>query len=217
MSVRVGASTGYWYDSTSAPVADAPITMAAWLNIQAFADPSNNTVVGLNGGTLSAAYIFARRSGSNYTASAYVQTDSFTAASAAGTVAISLNTWTHVCATFVSNTERNIFVGGTLDATNTTNRNPADFDKQAIGTANPSSDYQIADAAMWNAELSDEEIARLALGFSARFVRPDSLVSYAPLVNGAVFIDPFGYTNLPAVNTPAAGASHPPIIGAIAV
>jgi len=44
-------------------------------------------------------------------------------------------------------------------------------------------DGNIADVAVWDAELTASEVLSLSLGLSALFVRPQSLVFYAPLVN----------------------------------
>ena len=42
-------------------------------------------------------------------------------------------------------------------------------------------DGSLAEAAIWNAALSDAEVAALATGVSPLLVRPGSLVFYAPL------------------------------------
>ena len=71
-------------------------------------------------------------------------------------------------------------------------------------------DGRIAEAAIWNVELTDAEVAILGKGFSPPFIRPESLVFYAPLIRDEDD-DRVGGLSLTAYNTPTI-ASHPPII-----
>ena len=218
MSTQVGAATGKFQNTSAAPVANVPITLAGWVKVIGITDPSVRPVIQLLGGTLSQLRIDISHSAATIRARAYTQTNAGTQGIAASAGALSLNTWYHLAATFPGIAERNIFVNGANDGTNTDSRTVADMEDFAIGDTNTSSDFKMADVAVWDVELTDEEIARLALGYSARFVRPDSLTAYGPLVHGAAWADPYGlFPTMSASGTPAAGNDHPPILGAIAV
>jgi len=67
----------------------------------------------------------------------------------------------------------------------------------------------IAEAAIWNAALTDAEIASLAAGFTPDQIRPQSLQFYAPLVRDLV--DVRGGRTITNVNS-ATVATHPRII-----
>jgi len=98
-----------------------------------------------------------------------------------------LNNWHHACGTWTSTTDRNAFLDGGNKTTNTTAGNlPTGLDVTDIGYEGDTSpgdpwDGRLADCAIWNVELTDAEVAILALGFSPLQVRPDALQFFAPL------------------------------------
>lgn len=99
-----------------------------------------------------------------------------------------VNAWNHGCAVFNNNTDRRIYldggnkVQGTLDYPYPTN-----LDRTAIGRLVRSSSGdnfsgRIAEVGVWNAALTDDEVAILAKGYSPLFVRPESLIAYIPII-----------------------------------
>jgi len=67
----------------------------------------------------------------------------------------------------------------------------------------------LAEAGLWDAALTDAEVAILGVGYSPLFVRPQSLVAYWPLVRDAK--DRVGGYDLTAGGGPVV-AAHPRII-----
>ena len=76
-------------------------------------------------------------------------------------------------------------MGGTIDTTDLT---PTGINELLIGARRFSGavglyfDGSIAEAAIWNAALTDDEILSLAKGFTPDQIRPQNLVFYAPLI-----------------------------------
>jgi hypothetical protein len=87
------------------------------------------------------------------------------------------------------------------------------MDRTAIGTTNDGTDFMsgdIAEAAMWDVALGDDEVLMLGVGFSPLCIRPQSLVAYWPLVGRhSPEIDMIGKFDMTV--TGAAAANHPRI------
>ena len=72
--------------------------------------------------------------------------------------------------------------------TNTTNRTPAFLAETVIGARRVSTilgayfNGKIAEVGIWNAALTAQEVASLAKGMTCDKIRPQSLVSYVPIV-----------------------------------
>lgn len=133
-------------------------------------------------------------------------------------------TWFHLVGAFIANNDQKLYVNGTLDQTNTTTSIISDFadsDEFYIGTGIESGtnltgrswEGGIAEVAAYAADLSADEIAALAKGFSPLMVRPSALVGYWPLGGpyAPSIIDPVGSNTLTA-NGGASVESHPRII-----
>ena len=121
-----------------------------------------------------------------------------TAAYAETSTAWSANTWHHVCAVFASNTDRRIYLDGGGKGTNATNVVPANIDRFCVGFAGTStpSGYMsgdIAEVALWNTALTDDDAASLAKHISPFMVKQQNLAGYWPLVRGLVDRT-YGYT-----------------------
>lgn len=127
---------------------------------------------------------------------------------------LSENTWHHVLARCTSITDQDLFRDGVKTDGNTgKDPLPGNFDRVSIarlGDATPSN-YAAggaAEAAIWNAALTDAEAISLAKGYSPLFVRPQNLRAYWPLIRDGDQ-DRTGDYDLTAFNTPGI-ASHPP-------
>jgi hypothetical protein len=95
-------------------------------------------------------------------------------------------TYHHCLGVERSATNRELYVDGTSENTNTTSRTPSGIDSLSIGFlfTNGDSDPFFGDAAhmaLWDTDLNDDEISALASGFSPMLIRPANLVSYWPL------------------------------------
>jgi hypothetical protein len=100
-----------------------------------------------------------------------------------------LNQWHHLGGVFASSTSRTGYLDGVGGTPNTTSITPTGLDKTGIGAivrstlANPFSG-DIAEVAVWNIDLTDDEMAALAAGFCPLLIRPGNLVAYWPLIRG---------------------------------
>jgi hypothetical protein len=104
------------------------------------------------------------------------------------------NKWYHVAGVFLSNTRRWCFVDGVSGNADTSVRaafTGPDWTLVGAGRTTLGGGFasqrrfngKIAEAAVWNVQLTNEEIMSLAKGACPTQVRPQSLEFYAPLVN----------------------------------
>jgi hypothetical protein len=90
------------------------------------------------------------------------------------------NEWVHLAAVFSSTTSRQAYLNGVGGTLNTFNVGTQDATINIlVGNLTAG---RIAEAAIWSAALSADEIASLAKGVSCNLVRPQSLIYYAPLI-----------------------------------
>lgn len=106
---------------------------------------------------------------------------------ALSTVGYGLNAWHHAAGVFAANNDRRAFYDGGNKGVDANVSNDANYDRMSIGRQGDSSpDWYmggyIAEAAWWNAALTDAEIASLALGYGPLLVRPQNLACYVPLI-----------------------------------
>ena len=172
-------------NTTSTPVAAAPLTLACWFRAD---DVTTSrclfelaTSAGANGFRLLAAGAIA---GDPIYADYLVEVGT----NAQSTAGYTANTFHHAAATFPNNTTVTVYLDGGNSATSTGSAlNPAPtrinigarFAASSVGLF---MDGRIAEVGIWNAALTAAEIASLAKGMTCDKVRPQSLVFYAPLV-----------------------------------
>lgn len=156
----------------------APCTIAALFNT---ADTSaNKALVSLNTG------------GGNRRV-LYLDTTTVVAgASAAGAIAsatagYSASVANSAAGVFTSTTSRAAYIAGGNKGTNSTSSSEGALSILAIGATYIASwgtylQGEIAEAAVWSVELTDDEIVSLARGFKPSRIRPQSLVFYAPMI-----------------------------------
>jgi hypothetical protein len=169
--------TNQYLTVASAPVAAAPLTIAAW-----FRKTSTATK---NGFFLRASANNANMFGFYFTTvlRGYVQ-DNAGSADFAATQSYSANTWTHACLVEASTTSRTIYQNAGNSATNTTSRVPTGINAIDIATFGGATNFngQFAEIGIWSAALTQPEVASLAAGMTCDKVRPNALVFYAPLI-----------------------------------
>lgn len=101
---------------------------------------------------------------------------------------LTAGTWYHIAGVFAADNDRKIYVDGDEKASDNGVSVPAGLDTTAIADLyhnlpnNYEFDGRIAEAAIWNAALSDDELVALAKGYSPLFIRPQNLVFYVPLI-----------------------------------
>lgn len=184
MAYGFNGTTQYLLSSGS-PISNAePISMACWfypndsgVNNFLMAAASNS---GPNGQFLgirnSTSKVGASRRGGS------AVTEAFT------TTTYTTGQWSHAAAVFSSTTSRTAYLNGGGSITNTQANTPSGtLAGVSIGNLTRSSaalfiNANIAEAAIWTAALTVEEILSLSQGASPALVRPGSLAFYAPLI-----------------------------------
>jgi hypothetical protein len=186
----------------SAPVTAAPLTIAVW-----FRKASTATKNG----------IFVRASANNSNlfgfyfttvVRGYVQDGPNQISDFASTANYSANTWTHACLVEASTNSRTIYQNAGNSATNTQSRVPAGINAIDIATFGGGANFdgQFAEIGIWNAALTQPEVASLAAGMTCDKVRPQSLVFYSPLTRDLIdYKGGLAITN----NNTATVANHP--------
>lgn len=170
--------------ATSAPGTGEPLTISAW-----FVSDSSTTrtvIASVSGLDFFALVQDGTKTGDPICATKYSSgTDTGEAVSSTG---YTVGQWHHGCAVFASNASRTVYLDGGGKVENTTNRPSAiNITRTAIGALARSPlaaffDGRVAEVGIWNAALTDGEVASLAKAVSPRLIRPQSLVFYAPLV-----------------------------------
>jgi hypothetical protein len=96
--------------------------------------------------------------------------------------------WAHVCGVFASNSSRTAILNGDLankDTEPTSNTPDATMNMVIVGArqdgTSGSWDGDVAETAIWDVALSDDEVVALSLGYSPQLIRPASLVFYCPV------------------------------------
>lgn len=180
--------------ANSAPATDYPLTIAAWALYSVAPNSFARDVIA----ALSvAADGYDRHQICFYNVSGTINMDAFTTtnydatASARVTgVSLSQDVWYHCCGVFSASNSRAGFVNGGNKATDSTDLSPSTLDRISLGAkinSGGTSAYMsgmIAEFAVWNVALTDDEVAKLALGWRPSRIRPASLVWYNPLVRG---------------------------------
>lgn len=195
------------------PVAAVPLTLAAWFRSDSITVTQLILTIG-TAGTLNHRFsLTAQGAVAGDPVGAVTATTS--PVSAVSSTGYAAGTWHHGCAVFASATSRAAYIDGGSKGTEATSRTPAGMDTTLIGSA-PSIasffDGQIAEAGIWDAALSDDEVAILGRAVSPLLVRPASLVAYWPILGRySPEIDIVGGFNLSLVASPAT-ADHPRIM-----
>lgn len=168
--------------AAGAGVTAAPLTLACWANLSDVTNSQRLMAVRDDSGlsdafALQAAGAVAGDPVRAVTAAAGVSS------AADSTTGYSANVWFHACAVFdiTTGTDRAAFINGGSKGTQTTDRTPAGIAETIIADNTLGPNGIIAEAAIWNVNLTDAEVAALARGVSPLRIRPGNLVFYAPL------------------------------------
>jgi hypothetical protein len=171
--------------SATTPVTATPLTLACWANL--VNATALHCLVSVSDSAAGVDYFRLDADGSAggdpVRVEARRNTNQGVATSSSGFTA---NTWFHACGVFTGDTSRAAFVNGANKGTNATSAIPTGIDRIGIGVLARSSlanfsNGMIAEVGIWNAALTDADVASLAKGASPLMIRPESLVFYAPL------------------------------------
>lgn len=175
-----------YLSAASSPIADYPFSMACWFNCDVAT--AQRTLIEIRNGTGNLSHQLETRGdqgGDPVGARSSTGAGGIFAESTAGYTA---GTWHHAAGVWTSATSRAAFIDGGSKGTNATSRAPTGFDNMQIGRKNSGGggsdffDGRIFAAAIWDAALTDDEVASLGKGFSPLLIRPGSLVFYAPIL-----------------------------------
>ena len=206
-------ASGDYLEINSAVALAAPITVSGWMR-------SNNTLI--DQVVLS---IVQRGTGEHYMALVatlglnnvwWTARGGIAAPSQAITTAPwTANTWHHVCGIEASPTDRRAYLDGGNKGTDATSRTPAGLDRTSIARAGflPSGfafSGDLAHVAVWDAALTDAEVASLAAGASPLSMRRDSLIAYWPVGGHSPEPDIVGGLDMTLFGAPAQ-SEEPPV------
>jgi hypothetical protein len=196
--------------SSSVPVTAVPLTIACW---GAAANSVFQTGVDLWDGNAGSPDRFGLFFAGNASRVIRARSDQGgTEASANSATGYTAGVWCHAAAVFASSTSRTAYLNGAAGTTNTTSNTPSGVSRTDIGGSTGNSmSGQLAEIGVWSVALEASEIAALAAGACPLLVRPDSLVSYWPLMGRySPEIDVVGGLDL-TLNASPAYADHPRI------
>jgi len=173
------------------PVNTLPFTMACWFNpddvATAYALMSNAQ----SASTFERYRLMCRGDSAGDPVTIEARNQAGTSATASTTTSVQAGVWQHAAGVVTSTTSRKAFLNGGGSGSNSTSisfagaLNSLDIGRTMFGgtTANLFKG-KIAEAAMWDVALTDEEIFSLAQGASPNLIRPNRLWFYAPLIDG---------------------------------
>jgi hypothetical protein len=190
MARSFNGTTEYLRRDASALAADPttvyPFTMAAWAKpVDAIA---NGSIIWLGDSTLSDAQFYIGMRGSANPTKAAAADYHTTFAAALSTQDYTPGQWHHVLGLFLNQDWRTVYLDGKPGVPNTThaNRVGAVNNRTSIGMfdrSGPTAFFagEIAHPAIWRVALTDEQIKRLAAGWSPELISPEALVMYLTL------------------------------------
>jgi hypothetical protein len=186
MAWNFDGSTGY-LTAGQAPVATAPFTMACWFRKTSEAS-SEKELVGISDPSSNHCFLLGAGDGSSRVVFCAAYTGSSWEAATSSTV-FSPNVWNHAAAVFVADNCRHVYLNGGGKGTGSLSAHPLGLNATAIGCvliATPTEKFagDIAEVAIWNAALTDDEIAVLAKGASPLCLwhRLPNLVVYQDII-----------------------------------
>ena len=215
MARAVASASSQWFENTNAPVTAAPLSVAGWCK-RASGDVSWCFVLVDYSAVFSYFYI----AGTDTYIQAGCRIDSGTSGPADTTAAPPADTWFHFAGVWISSTSRAAYLNGGNKGTSSVNVTPTGIDRVQFGARSrnggASTDYGdfdgLGEIGLWNAALTDAEVAVLAKGVSPLMVRPQSLVAYWPLLgNQSPEIDLVGGYDM-TLNAAPTKAAHPRVI-----
>jgi len=172
-------ATSDYLSASGAGVKAAPLTLACFIRVDA---PAFHAAVSLDNGGSHAFFL-----GVNNTGKAQAQINapgSGGFSQAVSTTSVSVNIWHHIAGVYRSPSSRDAYVDGGGKGSDTTTVTPASMSRTELGRVAGFATYldgALAEVGIWSVALSNEEIRRLAVGWSPLSVRPGALVFHAPL------------------------------------
>lgn len=196
---------------SSTPVTAVPLTIACWYNSDT--QTANQTLVAVNDASANNQFALKLQGaavGDPVRATTTVAGNSSNADTSVGYTA---GAWQHGCAVYASATSRAAYLNGGSKGTNAVSRIPTGITEIDIGQSGSTIFFSglLAEVGIWDIDLTDDEVASLAKGFSPLFIRPANLIFYAPIIGkSSPELDLVGGLSLTLSGT--AKAEHPLVI-----
>lgn len=193
-------NSGY-FTSDNTVATTVPLTLSMWKRSSSTAAQSTAMMIELSNGTNNQRYTLVQEIfGGNQDILAY---SNGTGGGANSSLVAPVSTnWQHICAVFSSSSYRISYLNGVAGTANTTNVITSGINKIFIGSRSDQAftfGGNIAEVAVYNAALTQEEITMLSKGISPELVRPANLKIYCPLIRNINAT--FGGFNLSAPST----------------
>lgn len=206
--------TNDFIEAAAIPSIDVPVTMACWFNSDT--NTAQKIIMALAAASISAGETLSpgfslRLTSGTANIQAVISSGTGTNSSQSGTT-FAVGVWNHATGKFASATSRTVYLNGISGPESTPNRSlGAVLDNLLIGKGSggvylPSIPFngRLAEVAVWNAALNDDEITSLSKGIKPIYVRPQSLLYYIPLVReikdevsavGLTFLSPTAFVH----------------------
>lgn len=210
-------ASNQYLNNTSAVVTDTPLTMSCWFNVDDTA--VNHVLMGCGDTDNNSIFWLYARDTPDVDIGAVTRSELAATWVATSTSTWGTGAWHHAAGVWGSgNSDRNAFIDGGNKGSDTNVANISGIDNTTIAARHYNSTVSlyasgyIAEAAIWNVDLTDAEIAILGLGYSPLFVRPAFLAAYWPLIGrNSPEIDRVGGYNM-TLNASPTTAAHPRVI-----
>ena len=186
MAVALSGSGQYFTNASASVVTAPPFTIACWFKSTDMATRQSLVCLGNVSNTTQS---FALEIDGSVAGKPVVCTAQQTSYSdAVSSTGYSSGVWAHAAGVWTDGTNRAAFINGGSKGTVAFARTPGTPFQTRIGArinsgaASNLITGSIAEVGIWNVALSDNEVLRLAKGFSPLRVRPASLKMYVPLI-----------------------------------
>lgn len=167
-----------------------PFTIAAWFKTTNLTDPLTIACISLIGSTRRHALTIGFDTPERVQFMSDLASSPVTATSGP---AVTSGNWHHAAGWVRQNSLRSAYLDGGNNNTNSNSKTWTNgVDRITIGAEDNNGtlgnyfDGQMADIGIWDVELTDDEIAILAKGYSSLFIRPQSLAHYRPLIRDSI-------------------------------
>lgn len=210
MAVTLLRTSSQYIERDEAVVAGYPATFACWFYVND--NSATSALISISDKDVDSLFLTMYLSGSGSLMRAYAK--NFAGGIASTTTTYSTGQWHHGCAVFAGTYSRAAYLDGGGKGTNaSTVLTPSGVDRTSIGrigdsTPSAYADCSIAEVAVWSTDLTDDEVASLASGFSPLFVRPDKLAFYQPLLEADIYQDGVNRFAMTPYNSPT-HTDHP--------
>lgn len=200
MSVSTTSSSNY-YETATAAVTGPPFTWSCWFYPTVAAA---RTIMNVHQGGVTNEYFYLASESSrmNFEVRNAASGNSALLTGAAP----NFNAWNHGFAVSIATNNRRASLNGGTVVSTASNRPTIGIDTTTLlsgnGVAKAELDGRLADVAIWDVALSDDEGARLALGVDPLFIQPENLIHYWRCIrNGATLPDYIGTLDIAEVGT----------------